>query len=465
MSGGVLSSKQSVALTSVAAAVVLTGMKLVVGISTGSLGILAEAAHSGLDLIAALLTLFAVRIADRDADDSHPYGHGRVENLSALIETGLLLLTCGWVAWEAVDRLLVGGHKVEASGWGFVVMGVSIALDWWRSRALTAAAREHESQALEADALHFSSDMWSSAVVLIGLGFVWLGDRLGDGGVLARADAVAALIVSVLVVVVSARLGRATVEALIDTAPPGVADRIHAAALEIDGIVEARSIRLRRVGPKLFADLTVGVARTLPFAIAHDLADAVEERVRGVVPNADVVVHVEPVQTPSESAVERVHFLARRQGVRVHDVRVRQVGRTLEVDLHVELDPGLSLADAHALATDLERNVLAGDARVAAVNTHLEAPRRAERDLDVTSSRADLVGAVRHVADRLAGRGATHDVRVYRSDRTHNLVVRAAFGGDMDIERVHELSAQIERALRAELPNLGTVLVHAEPRE
>jgi cation diffusion facilitator family transporter len=459
--------KHAVAVSSVVAALFLTLLKTVVGFSTGSLGILAEAAHSALDTVAALLTLLAIRVADREADESHPYGHGRFENLSALFETGLLLATCAWVAWEAFQSLLGGGHHVEASVWAFAVMAVSIAVDWSRSRALSRAAREHGSQALEADALHFSSDIWSSAVVMLGLALVWLADRLPDAEWLKRADAVAALIVSAIVVWISLRLGRATVDALVDRAPPGMAERVHAAARGVDGVLRAERVRLRRVGNKLFVDLTVAVARTMPFARAHDVADAVEERVRREVPGADVVVHVEPVAAPTESAAERVHFVARQRGVRVHDVRVRQVGDRLEVDLHVELDPSLHLADAHGIATELEEALLAADPRLGAVNTHLEAPTHLSRDVEITHQNPELVGQVRRVADRLAGPGSTHEVRVYRARSAdpdeRNLVLHASFPADLDLDQVHQLSAEIERALRVELPNIGTVLVHAEP--
>ncbi|HEY3107591.1 MAG TPA: cation-efflux pump [Chloroflexota bacterium] len=457
-------SKAAVALSSVLAAVVLTVLKLTVGLATGSLGILAEAAHSGLDLVAALMTLFAVRIADREADASHPYGHGRFENLSALFETILLLATCAWVIYEAVDRLVTGEVHVESSIWAFVVMAFSIAVDWSRSRALRRAAQEHGSVALEADALHFSTDIWSSAVVIVGLVLVWVGQRTPGANLLARADAVAALLVAGIVVFVSGRLGIETIASLVDTAPAGLADRIRSAAESCPGVVAARRVRLRRAGNKLFVDLVVSVVRTTTFAGAHEIADRVEECVREVVPDADVVVHVEPVASPAESAVQQVQYVARKRGVDVHNVRVRQVGDALEVDLHVELDPRLKLADAHAVASGLEDEVLAANERISAVNTHLEAPEpTVSRDEEVTDRSAALVERVREIADRIAGPRSTHDVRIYRSGRSHNLVMHTTFGAEQSLDRVHELSAEIERALRAELSGVGTVLVHAEP--
>jgi cation diffusion facilitator family transporter len=446
------------------AAVGLTVFKLAIGLGTGSLGLLAEAAHSGLDLVAALMTLFAVRIADREADESHPYGHGRVENLSALFETLVLLLTCVWVIWEAVDRLMSGEVHVEITVWAFVVMLVSIVVNWSRARALKRAAIEHESQALEADALHFSTDIWSSGVVVIGLGLVWLGNRLPGGDLLRAADAIAALLVAAIVVGVSVRLGAQTIAALLDTAPQGLAGEVRTAAESSPGVLLANRVRLRRASNKLFVDLVVMVARTTTFAGAHEIANLVEASVHERLPNADVVVHVEPVASPAESAAQEVQFVARQQGVDVHDIRIRQVGEALEVDLHVELDPKLKLVDAHAVATQLESDLMATDQRFSAVNTHLEAPEsRISRDEEVSDQRGDLVRRVREIADRFAGTDATHEVRIYRSGALFNLVLHATFGADQTLEQVHELSARIERALRAELDAVGTVLVHAEP--
>ena len=206
-------------------------------LSTGSLGILAEAAHSGLDLIAALITLFAVSVSDRPADESHLYGHGKVENLSALLETVLLLVTCGWIIYEAINRLFFHPVHVDPSIWAFVIMGISIVIDYSRSRALSYVAKKYSSQALEADALHFSTDIWSSTVVIIGLALVWIGDHLGQAEVLARADAIAALLVAVIVIYVSAKLGRRTIDALLDRAPEGLAEEVSAAASECYGVL------------------------------------------------------------------------------------------------------------------------------------------------------------------------------------------------------------------------------------
>jgi cation diffusion facilitator family transporter len=293
--------KRLVALWSVCAAIVLTVLKLSIGFATHSIGILSEAAHSSLDLFAALITLWAVRASSKPPDHDHLYGHGKIENFSALFETGLLLATCVWIAYEAVHRLLFGGPHVEATVWAFGVMLVSIAIDFSRSRSLAQVARRHRSQALEADALHFSTDIWSSVVVLLGLLGVRLSEFL-DLPWLAKADAVAALGVAAVAAVVSVRLGRKSVEDLLDTAPDGVLERIaHAAAVR--EVMNVSQVRVRRSGPKTFADVVLQVPRGLPVERAHEIAHAAEDAIRRVLLDVDVMVHTEPDESVSGPAV------------------------------------------------------------------------------------------------------------------------------------------------------------------
>ena len=286
--------KQSAALTSLVAAIALTAFKTAVGLATGSLGILAEAAHSGLDLIAAAMTLLAVRISGRPPDSTHLYGHGKVENLSALVETLLLLGTCAWIVWEASRRLSYHRVDVEVTVWSFVVMVTSIAIDVSRSRVLARAAKKYHSQALEADALHFQTDIWSSAVVILGLAGVTVSDRIPGLAWLSQADAVAALGVSMVVVWVSWQLGRRTVDALVDRAPAGMEERIQAAVEAVPGVRDCHAIRMRYSGPVLFIDLHVTVDGRQSLFEAHALTETIEGVIQEIVPGADVTVHPEP---------------------------------------------------------------------------------------------------------------------------------------------------------------------------
>lgn len=286
--------KLGAALLSVVSAVLLTGLKIAVGLWSGSLGILAEAAHSGLDLLAALVTYFAVSVASKPADHNHLYGHGKVENLSALVETLLLLGTCAWIVFEAVKRLFFKEVEVQSSLWTFLVMGISIVVDIHRSRKLYAAARQYRSQALEADALHFSTDIWSSAVVILGLGCVQLAKWFPALESLHHADAVAALLVAVIVVFVSLRLGFRTIDGLLDVAPRGMVERIKEAVELIPGVVDCHQIRARHSGPQLFIDIHVHMDGAQSLQQAHDLSDRIEQRLQEVLPEADVTVHPEP---------------------------------------------------------------------------------------------------------------------------------------------------------------------------
>ncbi len=286
--------KRAAALSSVVAAVGLTTFKIVVGVMTGSLGILSEAAHSALDLVAALVTFLAVRISEKPADARHRYGHGKIENLSALFETFLLLLTCAWIIYEAIQRLFFKEVQVEVSIWAFIVMGTSIAIDFSRSRVLMHAAQKHNSQALEADALHFSTDIWSSSVVILGLIGVVVAENVPALAFLAQADAVAALGVALIVIGVSLRLGRRTVDGLLDTASPELVARIEQAVGAFPGVVNCHQVRVRPSGPHLFIDVHVVLDGTLPLTEVHTRLDEMEAAIRNIAPGADVTIHPEP---------------------------------------------------------------------------------------------------------------------------------------------------------------------------
>jgi cation diffusion facilitator family transporter len=290
--------KNSAALNSVVAAFLLTGMKVVVGVMTGSLGILAEAAHSGLDLAAALMTCLAVRAATKPPDQDHAYGHGKVENLSALAETLLLLLTCAWIIRESVVRLTARHVEVDASIWAFLVMAISIAVDISRSRMLSRVATRHRSQALEADALHFSTDIWSSAVVILGLLGVKLAGWYPNLAFLLKADAVAALVVAAIVVAVSGRLGFRTIQGLLDSSPPGVGEQVIKTVSKMDGVFDCHAVRVRHSGPYYFVDLHITVDGEQSLRSAHELTERVEQAVQEILPDADVTVHPEPAPAP-----------------------------------------------------------------------------------------------------------------------------------------------------------------------
>ena len=281
-----INEKHSVALNSVFAAIFLTASKIIVGVMTGSLGILSEALHSALDLVAAAITYFSVRVSDKPADDDHHFGHGKIENLSALIETVLLLVTCIWIVYEATHRLTTGNWEIEVTYWSYIVVVSSIIIDVWRSRALMKAAKKFNSQALEADALHFSTDIWSSAVVLLGLicsnfGIYW-------------ADSVAALGVAFIVIGVSYSLGKKAIVVLLDQAPAGMKDEIRELAVSISEVKSISQIRIRNAGADYFVDITAQANYDMSFVQAHELSHKIEHAVQAKISRCDVTVHLEP---------------------------------------------------------------------------------------------------------------------------------------------------------------------------
>ena len=344
--------KERVALTSIAASGGLTIAKAVVGVLSGSLALLSEAAHSALDFAATVMTWYAVRISGKPADEEHHYGHGKVESVSALIETGLLFVLSGFVIWEAVKRLAgADGHAVEATLWAFAVIIVSIVVDFFRARLLYRVANETASEALEADALHFGSDMWSSIAVLVGLGAVALG--------YPWADSAAAIIVAVFILVAGWRLGRRTIETLTDTAPEGAAERISAIARRVGGVVAIERVRARSVGPTLFVDLVVAVSRTLPLDRVAEIKAALTQAIRDDMPEAEVDVATEPRALSDETVLERVMVIARNRALAVHHVTVHAIGGRLSVSLDLEVDGSLSLGAAHEIADGLEAAIRA----------------------------------------------------------------------------------------------------------
>jgi cation diffusion facilitator family transporter len=278
--------KKRVALASVFAAIFLTGSKTVIGILTGSLGILSEALHSGLDLVAAIITYFSVRVSDRPADADHHYGHGKIENFSALIETLLLLVTCTWIIYEAIHRLTTGKLEIEVNHWSYIVVVSSIIIDYTRSRALKKVAKKHNSQALEADALHFSTDIWSSAVVLLGLICASFG--------IFSADAIAALIVACIVIYVSYQLGRKSIDVLLDKAPADQVGIIEAIIKEVPQVSTFHDLKIRNSGADVLIELSIHVDPSLSIQEAHRISDEIENRIQGKIPRCIVHIHEEP---------------------------------------------------------------------------------------------------------------------------------------------------------------------------
>jgi cation diffusion facilitator family transporter len=454
-----MNEKERVALSSIGASAALTIAKGLVGLSAGSLAILSEAAHSLLDFAATVMTYFAVRIADKPADAEHHYGHGKVENLSALAQTALLFVLSGVVAWEAVKRLFGDhGHPVEATAAAFAIIFASIATDFLRARVLSRVAATTSSQALEADALHFSSDMWSSAAVMAGL----TGIRFGYNW----ADSAAALVVALFVCLAGWRLGRRTIDTLTDTAPEGVAERISAAARRIRNVVSVERVRARQVGASVFGEIEVGASRTLPLDRVESLKSDIAAAVTAAVPQAQISVSVIPRALDDETVMERVMVIARNRALAVHHVTVQTIAGKLSISLDLEVDGGYSLTAAHDIADGLEAAIRDEFGPTLEVETHIEPLQMmdvAGRDA-VAGEVAAIGSALAELATASGMLRNVHDVRV--RETTNGEIVN--FHCDVDptstVAAVHDLVDGVERGLRQRFPAIKRVIGHAEPR-
>jgi cation diffusion facilitator family transporter len=464
--------KKSAAILSIGSAVLLLCLKTFLVVRTGSLGVLSEALHSGLDLVAAVITFLSVRVSDQPADERHPYGHGKFENFSAFIETGLLALTACYIIYEAFIRLFFRSVHIEPSFTAILILLVALGIDLTRARALSAVAKKHESEALEADALHFSTDVWSTVVVILGIGLVWAGNRWNMPW-LAFADALAGLAVAGVILWVGSQLGRRTVDALLDAAPKGLQMEITRAVGRMNGVLDVERVRVRRAGNRHFVDATVSVPRTATLEQVHSLSDAIEQRIGEIVP-ADVIVHAEPRAPRNEHLFESIRAVAQRLGLAIHDLTAFQQDGQLFVELHLEVDENLSLGEAHRQATELEEGIRELKTNPVStgvdVNIHIEPLGRhiATPDTRVGEMR-HLEQSVEIFLNGLPGEYDElincHNVRVRQVEHHTVVSCHCTMKSDLPITRIHDVTAALEDRLKEHFPQISRVTIHPEPPE
>lgn len=452
-----MSPQRRTALGSVLAAAALIGLKLGTGLATGSLGLLSEALHSGTDLIAALLTFFAVGVSGRPADRRHQYGHGKAEHLAALGEGTILVLASIAIVWRAIARLT--GHangEVHAAWYALAVIGIVIVIDIARTVASRRAARRYSSAALASNALHFGSDLGGSVAVLIGLVLVREGYK--------NADSIAALIVAGIVLVAAVRLMRRNVDVLMDRVPADEELTARRAIAAIDPPIELRRLRMRQAAGRYFADVVIGVSFEQAVGQGHAAADQVERAVQSALPEADVVVHVEP-RGGEQATRERAHAaaLAVPRVREVHNVSVVAVDSGLEVSLHLKLPGDMSLEDAHAIAEQVERAIREAAPEIASVQTHLEP--LAEESAATRPPAAEVAGDIETVA-RIVRRETGTDPRELRFLNTDEglvayLTLRVEGGTPLAV--AHAEASRVEELIRLERPEISDVIVHTEP--
>lgn len=449
--------KQRVAAISIAASASMAAIKFVVGVAIGSIALISEALHSSVDLVATVITWIVVRIADKPADAEHHYGHGKIESLSALGIIALLYILAGGILVESYGRLREGAPPPTLSALPFVVLVVDIIVNFWRARALHRTAMETKSHALEADALHFASDVLGSSAVIVGLGLIALGYAWGD--------AAAAIAVAVLISVLGLRLGKSTIETLLDRAPEGASEKAEEAIRAIPGVVDVERLRVRMVGARHFVDATVQVPRTYPIDRIDGIKRKAQDAVTTALHDADLTFTAVPVARSNESVRERIMVIARNSGLAIHHVTVHDLGGKLTVSIDLEVDGDMPLNEAHDIAHRLEHAIRDEFGADVEVDTHIE-PLEPELPHG-TDAGVDRVEAIQTALSQYAAEsGAIHDV--------HNVRVRDTDAGEivnfhcravpsMSVINVHEKVDEIERALRRAFPSVKRVISHAEP--
>jgi len=450
--------KKRAAFSFLIVAIALTLLKAIIGLLTNSLGIISEALHSGLDLVAAAMTMYAVKTSSKPPDEDHLYGHGKYESFSALVETLLLLATCAWISVEAVQRLFFRQTPVEASLAGFAVMIVSIVLNISRWHVLSRVAKKYQSQALEADALHFSSDVLSSLVVIAGLAFVSLGFQM--------ADPLAALGVVAVVAVLSLQLGKRTTFVLLDRAPEGLAETIRAEIMKIPGVRSCSRVRARPSGAQTFVDLDVLVGRSTGFEAVNEIAVAVEHAIRKLVPNSDIVVRTQPLVESKTGLAAKIRKLTSQiHGIRgLHNIEIHDAEDGVHVELHIEADPDTDLKTAHGIATRLESAIKTNIEEVSEVTTHIESSDEMPHiRADVTSQSHAIVKAARENAMQITGVRGCRDVAVHRAEDGLHLTVTCVVDPNLAVSEAHEVSTRVEGILHMKIDEVSRVLVHLEP--
>jgi len=465
------SEKQNAALNSVLAAVFLTLIKIAVGIFTGSLGILSEAAHSALDLGAAFVTFFAVRISDKPADMDHNYGHGKVESFSALIETALLLVTCGWIMYEAVEKMFFSKSiKVTGTVWGIAIMLISIIINISRARTLKKVAKKYGSQALEADALHFDSDVWSSLVVIGGLICVWIGDFFKIP-ILDYGDPIAAMGVSVLVIFVSINLGKRTIDVLLDAAPEGMMSEVLHEVNGINGVLDVANVRIRPLGVSYFIDLNVGIGRNESHRVVHSIVHEIRERLQKKIPNSDVVISTYPIDIPGMEDNEVYHTVKKVVDkfpicTNIHNIHIYEVSGKKNIAIHIEVKKSMSLNESHELSHEIGGLIQDELKDVEDVSVNFEFVKQSHiLAEDVTGQSRELVTQVESLINRVPDKLNCHDIKIYSDGNEITMFLHCEISGDYSTEKIELISKNISKKIRGNRDNIRDVHIHVEPME
>lgn len=454
--------KRNATLLSISAACVMTGLKLSVALLTGSLGILSDSIHSLVDLLGSALTFFSVRISDRPADENHPYGHAKFESVSAFIQTFLMIGSAIWITSDAIRRIFFHPVAIRYSFWPLLVLTLSICVDLWRARQMRVVGTRHGSPALEAEALHFQSDIWATSAVFLGIGASWFGARFHIAA-LRLADPIAAILVSALIVALSWKIAHRAVYVLTDAVPGETRDRVLCEVRRTPGVLGVDQARMRRSGNGYFADLTLSMPRQLTFQRSEELVRDATTAVRRILPGADVVIHTVPRSTSAESLFDKVRAVAARNNVVLHDVSIQSVPDGFHVEQHIEVPEEMSLRAAHDFVRGIEDQIRAELPGVRTVLTHIESEPATIESATTVARDKRMEKELRHSASGLHEIIDIHEVAVGRTGDKINLSCHCTLPDQMPMQRVHEVITSLEDRFKLRCPEVDRVLIHPEP--
>ncbi len=455
--------KVKVALNSLFAAVFITAIKVIAAYFSGSLAIITEVVNSGVDIFVCLVTIFSVKYAAKPADEDHNYGHEKAENISALIQVLFLFGTSSFIIYEAVQRIFLGKHpSLNITLFTFTALIVSMVIDFIRARALNKIADETKSNALKADALHFSSDIMSSMIVIIGLIFSYYGFE--------KADAISALVVAAIIIILGVKMSRKAIDSLLDRVPPGLSEKIRYETLLIDGVEGIRNFRIRSTGAKIFIDMVIDISRIIPFSKAHDIMDAVERRLTQLIDNADIVIHSEPVETDKETINDKIKMIVNSFGMKSHDVFSHKIGNDIISELHIEVTDTNDLIKAHDRITEIEEKIKSEIGIISNVKIHIDEPSNILYDtVDITGKSEELINEIKKIVTENKDVTSCNEFSVIITNGKIRVSLTCIFDFHFSLDEVHDIVTLLESKIFAELkgkyPKLSNVIIHAEPSE
>lgn len=453
--------KIKIALNSLFAAVFITAIKILAAYFSGSLAILTEVVNSGVDIFVCLVTIFSVKYAAKPADEDHNYGHEKAENFSALIQVLFLFGTSAFILYEGIARLFLHkAYDVNITIWIFAALITSIVIDFFRARALNKIADETKSHALEADALHFSSDILSSLIVIVGLIFTYFGFE--------KADAISALVIAVIIIYLGLRMSRKAIDSLLDRVPPGLSEKIRYETLLIEGVEGIRNFRIRSTGAKIFIDMVIDISRIIPFSKAHDIMDGVERRLHQLIDNADIVIHSEPVETDKETINDKIKMIVNSYGMKCHDVFSHKIGNEIISELHIEVPDTNDLIKAHDRITEIEEKIKSEIGIISNVKIHIDEPSNILYDtVDITGKSEELINEIKKIINENKDVTSCNEFSVIITNGKIRVSLTCIFDFHFSLDEVHDIVTLLESKIFAELkgkyPKLSNVIIHAEP--